>query len=117
MIITIEPEFHNGKIREWGLIEFQGSFSNDDNDETQLSEVYIGDLNYTKDGIPFFINGHHILHGQEVKLQKPLAILCKDFEKEDCQKQYVVKALIRKKVIFKTRPKPIIPNEIPMNNS
>lgn len=90
---------------EWAAIEVQGELES--RHHTPLECQYVGDLFATiKDNIPILIIGHHILYGKMQKFDKPLAVMKKKEESEE----YVVEAIVTKKLLFKNRPKPIIAN-------
>lgn len=94
-----------GLSTEWAIIELQGNLKS--HTESKFNGQFIGDLHYTKTGIPILIIGHHLMYGKEMPLEKPLAVLEKT---EGETSEYCVRSIVRRKILFKTRPKPIVGN-------
>ncbi|XP_066992178.1 chromosome transmission fidelity protein 8 homolog [Anabrus simplex] len=123
IVVKIPTETPPG---EWAVIELQGDLESRLHDS--LHSQYIGDLHYTTKNVPVLIVGHHILFGKEQALPKPFAVLerkrfavgsenvaegeAMDIADENINisTEYIVKAIVKKKLLFKTRPKPIIAN-------
>lgn len=93
------------------MVELQGELERASSDHQ-----FIGDLHYNKSGIPILIIGMHMILGKETKLDKPLAVLEKKSDKDDDDDAdcYMVKSIIRKKLIFRGRPKPIV-SDVPLS--
>ncbi|TGZ47177.1 chromosome transmission fidelity protein 8 homolog [Temnothorax curvispinosus] len=112
----IVPIKRDGYVDTWAIVDLQGDlkFERIDNPDDQL----IGDLHFTKAGVPILIIGIHVLHGKEITLDKPLIVLERHRNTRDeaiegeaaAKTEYFVKAIVKKKLLFKSRPKPIVTN-------
>ena len=110
---------------EWYIVELQGILET--KDDLSLSNLWIGDLHFDTDGRPQMIIGHHLLSGSFVTLDKPLAVMKKkagavisaeemesDLESDETKTSYEIIALVKKKLLFKNRPKPIVSKKMPI---
>ncbi|KAK2579060.1 hypothetical protein KPH14_002665 [Odynerus spinipes] len=88
MIIPIK---RNLDIQEWTVIELQGELSFDSRDVP--NNHYIGDLHFT------------------ISVLKKIPTILIDKASDKASKtEYNVQAIVKKKIIFKVRPKPIVTN-------
>lgn len=95
----------DGLTNNWSIVELQGDLVSES--DVSFEGKFIGDLHFEKSGTPILIIGHHLLYGKEMKLEKPFALLQKQTS-DNNQTEYLVKSVIMSKIIFKTRPKPIV---------
>lgn len=92
---------------EWALVELQGLVQM--RREELGGRAAAGDLHcLARSRQPVLVLGHHVLSGKEVKLDQPMAVMEKTIENDKVS--YRVKAIVKKKLLFKSRPKPIISN-------
>ncbi|XP_031565205.1 chromosome transmission fidelity protein 8 homolog [Actinia tenebrosa] len=112
-------------VQEWIVIELQGALET--RDEVSLEGRHIGDLHFDSMGIPQLIIGHHLLTGKIVNLDKPYAVMKRSTSIEPMeieidagnsrkQTEYDIVALVKRKIVFKNRPKPIIIKTEPIRN-
>ncbi|VDP88469.1 unnamed protein product [Echinostoma caproni] len=105
------------KSEDWILMELQGELVSRSGET--LSGKLIGDLHFSKQasvfalqlqliiqGEPVFIVGHHVLFGKLIAMEKPFVVTKKS--QNNGHTEYHVVGVVRKKLIFKTRPRPII---------
>ncbi|KAF5396459.1 hypothetical protein PHET_09510 [Paragonimus heterotremus] len=102
MIIRIRSP--QGEADEWLLLELQGEIVSKSG--SSLAGKHVGDLHFSQQDEPVFIIGHHVLFGKVSNLEKPLIVTKKNPGNDGLE--YSVVAIIRRKLLFKTRPKPII---------
>ena len=120
LLVRLSPE----GVDEWGLVELQGELET--RDQVPFDSMHIGDLHFDQKGTPQMIIGHHLLSGKIEKLEKPFAVLKKNLTVQDSGSEsmveddseiqcteYVVVAMVTRKIIFKNRPKPIITKTLP----
>lgn len=121
--------------KDWCIVEFQGQLVANEADgsagttDNSMKNVEIGKLSYIN-GQPTLRIGNHQLTGKVVKLAKPLAILervrasgvpaianreaeevassAAGDAKDSAPPQYEVKGIARTRVLFATRPKPVL---------
>jgi hypothetical protein len=103
------------KPNEWCIIEVQGSV--DPRKGEVLDGQTLGEFS-VRDGKAFLIIGTHELEGKETDLPKPIAVLSRHVSKVHLSEEEVkngesnvsmnVVGVIRKKYIFKNRPKPMV---------
>ncbi len=126
-MVQLFVKFSPEGVDEWGIIELQGELET--RDQVPFDSMHIGDLYFNKKGIPQMIIGHHLLTGKVEKLDKPYAVLKKhtselesdsmDWDQTDSEQlesrstEYMVVAMVTRKITFKNRPKPIITKTLP----
>ncbi|XP_032086779.1 chromosome transmission fidelity protein 8 homolog isoform X2 [Thamnophis elegans] len=102
-----------GGQAEWLLLELQGQLEARGGGGGGLAGRLLGDLHFTQEGAPVLLVGHHVLYGKAVRLEKAVAVLRRGVAAPEDPRgpaAYEVAALIRTKLLFKTRPKPIVPS-------
>ncbi|PIC50798.1 hypothetical protein B9Z55_001559 [Caenorhabditis nigoni] len=95
-------------INEWMAIELHGMISPQEGssfDGKTLGTICWGDRNNV-----YMIIGNQTLEGKISKTDRPLLVIQRSGDKnQDCgEKNATVKAVIRKKLVFKTRPRPLV---------
>lgn len=128
----------DGELDEWSIIELQGDLEVENGES--LANKFMADLHFNKDGTPILVLGHHTLFGKVLNLEKPMVVLKKnvlkctyldsdeenmdveekkldnDLDEKKTVTEYLVKAVIRKKILFNKRPRPIVTCDVSVPN-
>lgn len=106
MIFLFSKSETESGVPEWAIVELQGLIQIK---KDRSGPTVVGDLHYfNRNKHPVLILGHHVLNGKEMKLEQPMAVIEKN--ENNGKIEYTVKAIVKKKLLFKSRPKPIISN-------
>ncbi|KAG6621405.1 chromosome transmission fidelity protein 8 [Phytophthora cinnamomi] len=114
------PVVVDAAAREWSLLEFQGDLLPAETPD--LRGLDVGTLRYGHGGKEITLRiGNHVLAGKVATLPKPFAILHKDGgdavvagrqdeqdEQDATQTKYEVVGIARTRVVFTSRPKPVL---------
>jgi len=99
--------FRDGRM-EWLLFELQGTLELDGDVASKL----LGHYAWRNDGHVSLIIGHQLLDGKLVDMERPLIVVETNRDSlaqpSKSATSLVVKGVIRRKVVFKSRPKPIV---------
>ncbi|GMT00472.1 hypothetical protein PENTCL1PPCAC_22646, partial [Pristionchus entomophagus] len=91
-------------LEEWMLIDMQGEINNSGR---PFDEEMLCNLGWRKDNSEaLMLIGHHLVEGKVINLEKPYIVAApKD---QDGKKVLYAEAVVRRKLVFKLRPKPIV---------
>ncbi|GMF34707.1 unnamed protein product [Phytophthora fragariaefolia] len=110
MLVPVEVD---AAAREWSLLEFQGDLL--PAEASDLRGLDVGTLRYGHGGKDITLRiGNHVLAGKVAKLPKPFAILQRHGAEhaaetqETKQTKYEVVGIARTRVVFTSRPKPVL---------
>lgn len=103
--------FRDGRL-EWLLFELQGTLDLDGDVASKL----LGHFAWRKDGHISLIIGHQLLDGKLVDMERPFIVVNGDNRARpsdiqagsECATSLAVNGVVRRKVVFKLRPKPIV---------
>lgn len=103
-------------VNEWVILDMQGRLEING----PVNGEHFGDLKWKEDGkTAQLIIGHQLLEGELIKLEKPFLVVDRNSirEQNDSDQDALqsgenmlcdVVAIVRKKIVFSERPKPII---------
>ncbi|CAH0486997.1 unnamed protein product [Peronospora effusa] len=109
------PVVVNKALQEWSLLEFQGDLL--PMESLDLRGLDIGTLRYGQGETLTLRIGNHVLTGKVMNLSTPFAILHKESEIDvamdeegdaESTTKYEVVGIARTRVIFASRPKPVL---------
>ncbi|KAJ2910574.1 hypothetical protein GGI21_000730 [Coemansia aciculifera] len=108
----IEFMYDKTKLREFCLIETQGSLETDRPGGLSGQQRF-GQIERLADGKVQMLIGVHRVPGSVVPLKKPLAVLVKQsLSGSDTASRYEIEAVIKEKFMFKVRPDVILQQEL-----
>eukprot|EP01108_Squamamoeba_japonica_P009314 TRINITY_DN862_c0_g1_i1.p2 TRINITY_DN862_c0_g1~~TRINITY_DN862_c0_g1_i1.p2 ORF type:complete len:120 (-),score=20.75 TRINITY_DN862_c0_g1_i1:21-380(-) len=104
-------------VKEWTLVELQGRVENREEGDT-IDGLPLGQLTRTDGGEIELVVGNSKLVGAEVKLDKPFAVLVPNQDKQNAVREsdvvekndahWSVVGIVKRKLLFKSRPQPIV---------
>ncbi|XP_030935559.1 chromosome transmission fidelity protein 8 homolog [Quercus lobata] len=117
MQIRVKCKCGEGKCREWAVVELQGVVEAQPAFQDRLQNLEIGVLcRPSSQQVYTFKVGYHELTGSKVALKKPILVLHKTkhthtdvgTHTNSSNVELQVIGIIRHRILFKTRPKPLI---------